>query len=106
MRVAPTSAEVMKSCPESSNRKRKPHRIVHQNQNIWCMGRTNIYIDDELIEEAMKMTGARSKREAVDLALRRLVEKGTLYQAIRRLRGQLDWQGDVDRWRSSRSKDS
>lgn len=70
------------------------------------MGRTNIYIDDGLIEKAMKMTGARSKREAVDIALRRLVEKGTLYQAIRKLRGQLEWEGDVDRWRSSRTKHS
>ena len=67
------------------------------------MGRTNIHIDDELIEKAMKMTGAKPKREAVDIALRRLVEKGTLYRAIRKLRGRLDWEGDLDAWRSSRS---
>lgn len=68
------------------------------------MGRTNIHIDDELIDEAMQMTGAKSKREAVDIALRRLVEKGTLYKAIRNLRGKLDWEGDVASWRSSRSR--
>jgi len=67
------------------------------------MGRTNIFIDDELIDKAMRMTGAGSKREAVDIALRRLVEKGTLYKAIRKLRGQLEWEGDVEAWRSSRS---
>lgn len=50
------------------------------------------------------MTGAKSKREAVDIALRRLVEKGTLYKAIRNLRGKLDWEGDVASWRSSRSR--
>ncbi|MGA7307224.1 MAG: type II toxin-antitoxin system VapB family antitoxin [Rhodothermales bacterium] len=69
------------------------------------MGRTNIHIDDELIETAMQMTGAKSKREAVDIALRRLVEKGTLYKAIRNLRGKLAWDGDVESWRSSRSQD-
>jgi Arc/MetJ family transcription regulator len=37
------------------------------------MGRTNIVIDDRLVERAMEMYGLRTKREAVDLALRRLV---------------------------------
>jgi Arc/MetJ family transcription regulator len=67
------------------------------------MGRTNIELDDELVEEAMELTGARSKREVVDIALRRLVDKGSLYRSIRKLRGKLDWEGDVDAWRSSRT---
>ena len=66
------------------------------------MGRTNIEIDDGLIEEAMRLAGARTKREIVDIALRRLVEKGSLYRSIRKLRGQLEWEGDVDSWRGSR----
>jgi Arc/MetJ family transcription regulator len=37
------------------------------------MGRTNIVIDDRLVARAMQMYGLRTKREAVDLALRRLV---------------------------------
>ena len=37
------------------------------------MGRTNIVIDDELVARAMEMYGLRTKRETVDLALRRLV---------------------------------
>jgi Arc/MetJ family transcription regulator len=64
------------------------------------MGRTNIVIDDKLVEKAMRLTGARTKREAVDIALRRLVERGGLYRALRRLRGELPWKGDVDAWRS------
>jgi len=36
------------------------------------MGRTNIDIDDELIAEVMRRLGVRTKREAVDLALRRV----------------------------------
>ncbi len=67
------------------------------------MGRTNIEIDDRLVENAMRLTGARTKREVVDIALRRLVEKGTLYRAVLRLRGKLEWEGDVDAWRSARS---
>ena len=49
------------------------------------MGRTNIEIDDALVEKARRLTGAKSKREAVDIALRRLVQKGSLYRALRRM---------------------
>ena len=67
------------------------------------MGRTNIEIDDGLVEKAMQLTGASSKREVVDIALRRLVEKGSLYRAMRRLKGELSWEGDVAGWRSART---
>ena len=67
------------------------------------MGRTNIEIDDVLVEKAMRLTGARTKREVVNIALQRLVEKGTLYRAVRRLRGRLAWEGDIDAWRSART---
>lgn len=70
------------------------------------MGRTNIEIDDALVEEAIRLTGAKTKREVVDIALRRLVEKGTLYRSIRHLRGKLEWAGDVDSWRSARTTGS
>lgn len=66
------------------------------------MGRTNIEIDDALVAKAMRLTGARSKREVVDMALRRLVQKGNLYRALRQLRGKLPWEGDIGRWRSAR----
>jgi Arc/MetJ family transcription regulator len=67
------------------------------------MGRTNIEIDDRLVAQAMRLTGARTKREVVDIALRRLVEKGTIYRTLRGLRGKLHWNGDVGGWRSARS---
>jgi Arc/MetJ family transcription regulator len=70
------------------------------------MGRTNIEIDDDLIEKARRLTGAKSKRDAVDIALRRLVEKGGLYRAVRRLRGKIAWEGDISVWRRDRSKRS
>jgi Arc/MetJ family transcription regulator len=37
--------------------------------------RTNIVLDDQLVSEAMGLSGARSKREVVDLALRELVQR-------------------------------
>lgn len=67
------------------------------------MARTNIEMDERLVEKAMRLTGARTKREVVDIALRRLVDKGSLYRAVRRLRGKLAWEGDVDAWRSGRT---
>lgn len=67
------------------------------------MGRTKIEIDAKLIEKAMRLTGARSKREVVHIALRRLVEKGSLYHAVRILRGKLAWGGNVTVWRSART---
>jgi len=67
------------------------------------MARTNIELDDALVKEAFRLTGARTKREVVDIALRRLVEKGGLYRAVRRLRGKVAWRGNVDAWRSARS---
>jgi Arc/MetJ family transcription regulator len=39
----------------------------------WCMTRTNIEIDDDLIARAMTKYGLRTKRSAVELALQRLV---------------------------------
>jgi Arc/MetJ family transcription regulator len=68
------------------------------------MARTNIELDDDLVEKAMRLTGATTKRQVVDLALRRLVEKGTLYHALRRLKGEVTWDGDVARWRTARKR--
>ncbi len=66
------------------------------------MARTNIDIDEKLIKKAIELTGAKSKREAVEVALQRLVEKGTIYNAIRKLRGKLAWKGDLEKWRALR----
>lgn len=67
------------------------------------MGRTNIVLDDQLIRRAMQVSGARTKREAVDRALRELVARASVYRALRRLKGKLPWDGDVDAWRRRRA---
>ena len=66
------------------------------------VGRTNIVLDDRLVARALRVTGARTRREVVDLALRRLVERHDLYKALRAAGGRLPWQGDVDAWRRGR----
>ena len=57
--------------------------------------RTNIVIDDALMRQAMQASGARSKREAVELALRTLVRLNEQSE-IRSFRGLLPWEGDLD----------
>lgn len=61
--------------------------------------RTNIMIDAKLIAEAMRATGARSKREAVELGLRALVRLKK-QKEIRGFRGKLKWRGDLGRMRA------
>ena len=48
--------------------------------------RTNIVLDDELVAEAMKLTGAKTKREVVDRALRELLYKER-QRRLKRLKG-------------------
>ncbi len=63
--------------------------------------RTNIEIDDELMREALRATGARTKREAVELGLRTLVQLRA-QEAIRALRGTITWEGDLDAMRTDK----
>ena len=66
------------------------------------MARTNIVLDDDLIRRAMRVSGAKTKREAVDRALREMVARRPVYRALRKLRGRLPWEGDVGAWRRGR----
>jgi Arc/MetJ family transcription regulator len=63
--------------------------------------RTTVEIDDELMRQAMRASGAPTKRAAVELGLRMLVSvRGQ--QAIRRLRRNVKWTGDLDAGRLGR----
>lgn len=64
--------------------------------------RTNIEIDDEVIREVQRLTGVRTKREAVDLALRELVARHRRL-GILELRGRVRWEGDLDASRRGRT---
>jgi Arc/MetJ family transcription regulator len=63
------------------------------------MARTNIEIDDALIDRAMRLYRLRSKREAVDLALRRLVGEPMGREEMLEAEGR-GWAGDLDELRS------
>ena len=60
--------------------------------------RTNIVIDDQLMRDAMQATGARTKREAVEIGLRTLVKLEQQKQ-IKAFRGRLAWEGDLESMR-------
>lgn len=57
--------------------------------------RTNIVIDDKLMRDTLRATGLKTKREAVELGLRTLLRLRR-QEEIRRYRGKLNWQGDLD----------
>ena len=61
--------------------------------------RTNIVIDDKLMRDTLRATGLKTKREAVEEGLRSLLRLKRQAE-IRRLRGKLNWQGDLNTMRS------
>jgi Arc/MetJ family transcription regulator len=60
--------------------------------------RTNIDIDDQLMAKAIQVSGARTKKEAVERGLRALIQLRQ-QEAIKAFRGKLRWQGDLGRLR-------
>ncbi len=63
--------------------------------------RTNIEIDDKLMKDTLKITGLKTKREVVDQALRALL-KQEKQLGFRKLRGKVDWVGDLNEMRLDR----
>jgi Arc/MetJ family transcription regulator len=63
------------------------------------MMRTNIVIDDQLMKDTLRATGLRTKREAVELGLRTLLRLRQ-QEEIRRFRGKLHWEGDLEAMRA------
>lgn len=63
--------------------------------------RTNIDIDDRLMRQAMRSSGARTKRAAVEEGLRLLIRTRS-QKSIRRLRGKVAWEGDLETSRQER----
>ena len=62
------------------------------------MSRTNIDIDDELMAETMKATGQKTKKGAVEAAMREVVRVAALHDLIEGMRG-IGWEGDLDAMR-------
>ncbi len=63
--------------------------------------RTNIVLDDDLIERAQKLTGIKTKREVVQEGLRVLILLREQSE-VRQFRGKLKWDGNLDELRKAR----
>ena len=63
--------------------------------------RTNIVIDDQLMKDALRATGLKTKREAVELGLRTLLRLRR-QEELRNFRGKLHWEGDLDAMRTDK----
>ncbi|MCG4274667.1 type II toxin-antitoxin system VapB family antitoxin [Acetobacter senegalensis] len=61
--------------------------------------RTNIIIDDTLMTDALKASGVKTKKEAVELGLRTLIKLNQQRQ-LRSMKGMLEWRGDLNAMRS------
>jgi len=65
------------------------------------MKRTNVVLDETLVSKAKSVTGIRTIRELVDHALHEVVRHGK-QREILKLRGRIDWQGDLAKTRRGR----
>jgi Arc/MetJ family transcription regulator len=63
--------------------------------------RTNIVIDDKLMRDTLRVNGLKTKREAVELGLRTLLRLSRQAE-IWKLRGKVDWQGDLSAMRTEK----
>ena len=63
--------------------------------------RTNIEIDDKLMAETLRLTGLKTKREAVELGLRTVLRLRQ-QEKLRQFRGKLAWEGDLDAMRADK----
>lgn len=63
--------------------------------------RTNIIIDDNLMEAAIKASGCKTKKEAVEQGLKLLILRNQ-QQEIRKLRGRVKWEGDLEEMRGAK----
>jgi Arc/MetJ family transcription regulator len=78
--------------------------LIHHQVYSRSVTRTNIEIDDELVERAMRIYRLRSKREAVDFALRKLVGEPMTREEMLAMEG-TGWDGDLDAMRSQEVPD-
>ena len=67
------------------------------------MKRTNIVLDEKVVEKARKITGLKTQREVVDFALRELVRREDVRKNIIRLKGKVRWEGNLSEMRSGRT---
>ncbi len=65
------------------------------------MTRTNVVLDDELVEECQELTGIQTRRALIDYALTEVRRRGRQRRLLT-LKGTVKWEGDLDTWRQAR----
>jgi len=63
--------------------------------------RTNVVLDDKLVETALQCTGLKTKKELIDYALREILKRQK-QKSVLRLAGKLHWEGDLREMRRNR----
>ena len=72
---------------------------VYTKYTYWrCIMRTNVVIDDKLMSRALRSSGCRTKKAAIEAGLRLLVQVNS-QKKLRGLRGKNTWEGDLDKMR-------
>jgi Arc/MetJ family transcription regulator len=66
------------------------------------MKRTNVVLDEKIVGRAKQLTGIKVTRQLLDYALRELLRRRS-QRDILKLRGEVDWQGDLSAMRRARS---
>ena len=66
------------------------------------MKRTNIVLDDELLDKCMTTTGIKTQRALIDHALRELLRQESQTKILE-LKGKVKWEGDLGKWRKDRN---
>jgi Arc/MetJ family transcription regulator len=61
--------------------------------------RTNIVIDDDLMKQALSLSGYKTKKETVEEGLRLLIAQKNQIK-IKKMKGKLNWEGDLEAMRS------
>lgn len=65
------------------------------------MSRTNVVLDDKLVEEALNLTHLKTKKEVVNYALKELVRKMKRKDLLK-FEGKVEWEGDLTEMRKGR----
>jgi Arc/MetJ family transcription regulator len=65
--------------------------------------RTNIMIDDRLMQQAMRASGLKTKRATVEAGLELLI-RVKAQAGVARLKGKVSWEGDLDELRAARAR--
>jgi Arc/MetJ family transcription regulator len=65
------------------------------------MTRTNVVLDDKLVQSCLELTGLKTRRQLIDHALKELL-RHEKQKKILELKGTIEWEGNLDSWREGR----